>query len=178
MGSTKKFKCWIQYSVKQSFLLIQFDGWILNSQLNGTCPHINHSPQLQGRHCTEMHPEGIYGDELQLEWYSNNVIFIHGNQKYEHVILTLWSPFLKIFGTVLRCFGFKRELHLLSNHIIIHVLYKGPLSYIGLRFIGVDCCYFYLNSFWPGNAIGQHRSGSTLARLMAYCLMAPSHYLN
>ena len=30
----------------------------------------------------------------------------------------------------------------------------------------------------PSDAIWQHRSGSTLAHVMACCLMAPSHYLN
>ena len=35
-----------------------------------------------------------------------------------------------------------------------------------------------LKSLWPNDAILQHRSGSTLAQVMAFCLMAPSHYLN
>ena len=30
----------------------------------------------------------------------------------------------------------------------------------------------------PFNSIWQHKSGSTLAQVMACCLMAPSHYLN
>ena len=30
----------------------------------------------------------------------------------------------------------------------------------------------------PGGTIWRHRSGSTLAQVMAWCLMAPSHYLN
>ena len=34
------------------------------------------------------------------------------------------------------------------------------------------------NSLWPSDAIWQHRSGSTLAQIMACCLTAPSHYLN
>ena len=34
------------------------------------------------------------------------------------------------------------------------------------------------NSLWPGDAIRRHRSGSTLAQVMACCLTAPSHYLN
>ena len=34
------------------------------------------------------------------------------------------------------------------------------------------------NSLWPNDAIWRHRSGSTLAQVMAYCLAAPSHYLN
>ena len=33
-----------------------------------------------------------------------------------------------------------------------------------------------VNSLWPSDAIWQHRS--TLAPVMACCLMAPSHYLN
>ena len=33
-----------------------------------------------------------------------------------------------------------------------------------------------LNSLWPGDAISQHRSGSTFVPGMA-CLMAPSHYI-
>ena len=34
------------------------------------------------------------------------------------------------------------------------------------------------NSLWPSDAIWRHRSGSTLALVMACCLTAPSHYLN
>ena len=36
----------------------------------------------------------------------------------------------------------------------------------------------YCNSLWPSVAIWQHRSGSTLAQVMACCLTAPSHYLH
>ena len=35
-----------------------------------------------------------------------------------------------------------------------------------------------VNSLGPSDAIWRQRSGSTLAQLMACCLMAPSHYLN
>ena len=34
------------------------------------------------------------------------------------------------------------------------------------------------NWLWPSHAIRQHRSGSILVQVMAYCLTAPSHYLN
>ena len=37
---------------------------------------------------------------------------------------------------------------------------------------------YLLNSLWPNDAIWRHRSRSTLAQVMAYCLTAPSHYLN
>ena len=34
------------------------------------------------------------------------------------------------------------------------------------------------NSLWPSDAIWWQRSGSTLAQVMACCLMTPCHYLN
>ena len=36
----------------------------------------------------------------------------------------------------------------------------------------------YNHTLWPNDAIWGHRSGSTLAQVMACCLTAPSHYLN
>ena len=36
----------------------------------------------------------------------------------------------------------------------------------------------WFNSLWPSDAMWRHRSGSTLAQVMACCLTAPSHYLN
>ena len=34
------------------------------------------------------------------------------------------------------------------------------------------------NSLWPIDAIWQHRTGSTIAQIMAFCLIALNHYLN
>ena len=36
----------------------------------------------------------------------------------------------------------------------------------------------YVDSMWPSDTIWRNKSGSTLAQVMACCLMAPSHYLN
>ena len=41
-----------------------------------------------------------------------------------------------------------------------------------------SACSASINSLWPCDAIWRHRSGSTLAQVMACCLMAPSHYPN
>ena len=38
-------------------------------------------------------------------------------------------------------------------------------------------CYF-VDSLRPSDAIWRHKTGSTLAQVMACCLTAPSHYLN
>ena len=40
------------------------------------------------------------------------------------------------------------------------------------------CWWYWFNSLWPSDAICWHRTGSTLAQVMACCLTAPSHYLN
>ena len=42
----------------------------------------------------------------------------------------------------------------------------------------VTASVYLFNSLRPGDAIWQHRTGSTLAQVMACCLTAPSHYLN
>ena len=36
----------------------------------------------------------------------------------------------------------------------------------------------WVNSLGPSDAIWRHKTGSTLAQVMACCLMAPSHYLS
>ena len=35
-----------------------------------------------------------------------------------------------------------------------------------------------LNPMWPNDAIWRHKSGSTWAKVVACCLMTPSHYVN
>ena len=40
------------------------------------------------------------------------------------------------------------------------------------------CNDVHYNSLWPSDDIWWHSFGSTLAQIMAWCLMAPNHYLN
>ena len=51
---------------------------------------------------------------------------------------------------------------------LIHVSKRGPWQIQELS----------INSLWPGDAIWRHGARSTLAQVMACCLMAPSHDLN
>ena len=62
---------------------------------------------------------------------------------------------------------------------------KNELGYVVWKcWSFCSCCnvlsvmIYRVNPVWPNNAIWQHRSGSTLAQVMACCLGAPSHYLN
>ena len=52
-----------------------------------------------------------------------------------------------------------------KSHVLIQVL---------LKFVPQSP----LNSLWSSDTVWRQRSGSTLVRVMACCLMAPSHYLN
>ena len=49
------------------------------------------------------------------------------------------------------------------------------IGYARFRYVGKSD--IYINSLWPSDTICRHRSGSTLAQVMACCLTAPSHWL-
>ena len=56
-----------------------------------------------------------------------------------------------------------------------NTIYKVTHIYLIISF---RVAFLAVNSLWPGDTIWWHKSGSTLAQVMACCLMAPSHYLN
>ena len=58
------------------------------------------------------------------------------------------------------------------NHINIH------LPWLLAKYVILKQHWSQFNSLWPSDSIWQQRSGSTLAQVMAWCLTAPSHYLN
>ena len=53
-----------------------------------------------------------------------------------------------------------------------------PTKSVALWYTVVMFHIVALNSLWSSDTISWHGSGSTLAHVMAWCLMAPSHYLN
>ena len=60
---------------------------------------------------------------------------------------------------------------------MLNFLY-GNIKKIYLHFLSSWQHWGTVDSLWLSDAIWQHRSGSVLAQVMAYCLTAPSHYLN
>ena len=54
----------------------------------------------------------------------------------------------------------------------------GLVYILPLELLHCKQCYVIFNSSWPSDTIWWHRSGSTLPQVKAYCLTAPSHYLN
>ena len=67
----------------------------------------------------------------------------------------------------------KSYLILSSSYLITMMSYRWYFASWLVLLVTV-----WVNSLWPNDAIWRHRSGSTLAQVMACCLMAPSHYLN
>ena len=69
-----------------------------------------------------------------------------------------------------------------TRHRAIHNNHDTDLTFIILSHTSYHAIYIYrfttIKSLWPGDAIWQQRTGSTLVQEMAYCLTAPSHYLN
>ena len=72
------------------------------------------------------------------------------------------------------------ELHLFcTNPSKYHILNSQKTPSVWPWWVSyVLCVVWVFNSLRPSDAIWGHRSGSTLAQVMACCLTAPSHYLN
>ena len=56
--------------------------------------------------------------------------------------------------------------------------YRSHYGVIVMNFVSIMANHIEINSLWPSDTIWRHKSGSTLAQVMACCLTAPSHYLN
>ena len=74
------------------------------------------------------------------------------------------------------------DLHVLDHkqvqalrQLIMHAPPDGMLNPCRPSPAGNSCAFI---SSWTSDAIWRRRSGSTLAQVMAWCLTAPSHYLN
>ena len=75
----------------------------------------------------------------------------------------------------------------ISNSYLMYITaYRGLLMVLKINYINFTDIYMYIymyiyiwfNTLWPNDTIWWHISGLTLAQVMAWCLMAPSHYLN
>ena len=60
---------------------------------------------------------------------------------------------------------------------VLHIVMGGPLTHICDNRTGRDKST-PINSLWLSDVIWQQRFRSTLAQVIACCLMAPSHYFN
>ena len=63
--------------------------------------------------------------------------------------------------------------------VVFIIIYGFVMSRFPRCFLLQHCntWLYSLKSLWPSDAIWRHRSGSSLAQVIACCLMAPSRYL-
>ena len=64
------------------------------------------------------------------------------------------------------------------TEMIVHMLQRSVDNCCIMHFFNINNIKEHFTSLWPSDSIWRHKSGSTLAQVMASCLMAPSHYLN
>ena len=97
------------------------------------------------------------------------------------------SPTSVIFGNFV-VIDLKNNIKLdLTCRMFLVPLYQFPSHFLLGDLVNANPAYTYLklqaspkwvNSLGPSDTICRHKSGSTLAQVMACCQMAPSHYLN
>ena len=56
--------------------------------------------------------------------------------------------------------------------------FVDSVVYIICKWLGASLWCLYFNSLWPSEALSQNSSVSSLAQVLAWCLMAQSHFLN
>ena len=109
-----------------------------------------------------------YHPYVDVLWYSPQDNFTSCVQGINHEIVCENQTF-KIITTSPRGQCVK---DLAGSYSLEHSIYEIiPVSHHTL-------VYYVFKSMWPSDATGRHRTGSTLAQVMACCLTAPSHYLN
>ena len=131
--------------------LVVIDGWVISSKIAPTCPMLdltNDKPTLVKK-INIMCKYIIFLRKYIWELTSQmNILEVHG-----------------MFYTMSKWIWFKEIVFLIPT-------YCTSTSVESL--IWSKC----INSLWPSNAIWWHRSGSTLAHVMACCRQATSHYLS
>ena len=114
-------------------------------------------------------------DLLELWWHRNafstiGTMLPDGTKPLSESMFTYHQRCSVAFKWVQNGCNFTRSAHKLN---LQHVFRDYTLT-ITTTSPRVSC----VNSLWPSDAKRRHRSGSTLAQVMACCLTAPSHYLS
>ena len=87
--------------------------------------------------------------------------------------VTVWQTGLALHRGIKHCHNEK-----MNSTITMEETSSDISQHLLTGFWVILCSTIWLNSFWPRDTIRRQRSGSTLAQVMAWCLTAPSHYLN
>ena len=104
----------------------------------------------------------------RFQWNFREVIFKFGGWDFSCEIALRWMllDLIKNKSTLVQVMAWCLEA---TSHYLSQCWPRSILPYGIIR-------PQWVNSLWPNDAIWRQRSGSTLAQVMACCLMAPSHY--
>ena len=98
------------------------------------------------------------------------------------VVCFVANAFPKDFSSFDKCVSFGKWQPVIREQFIDHIYMDRPKltwttepSTMATQDFRQHCLF---NSLWPSYVVWWHRTESTLAQVMACCLMAPSHYLN
>ena len=115
----------------------------------------------------------IIVDALLISW--GQMYIFPGSDNWLGMIVYIWYNWMWIWwkNPMKRCYLIR--LFVRKKH---GVPIFSWIIYVFMYQDAVDFTTGHFNSLRPSDAIWRHRSGSTLAQVMACCLTAPSHYLN
>ena len=122
-------------------------------------------------------------------WLTNHLLIYWGRDKMAAILQTIFSNQFSCLKDTVLWYKFHWNLFSMvqskiSQHWFTSWLGAGqaPSHYLNHWWpsLLIHICItqlWWVNSLRPGDAIWRHRSGSTLAQVMACCLTAPRHYL-
>ena len=99
----------------------------------------------------------------------------HSSVKYTWLITTIFCT-RHDSVTVVTCAKYRCDRRVYSK--LEHSEFSSNFKFNRNMLSGTGARSLSVNSLWPCDAIWHHRSGLTLAQVMACCLTMPSHYLN
>ena len=166
---TKYINSFILYTI-----LVQTNTSVISAQKTKCCPNANfvipgstagcHNDSLQCHHWQQGWHYDNFLFSVNSVWQSWCLCLITSNG-YETLLIWvhIWTlhPYVTSKYITLCCFK----------------LISGVWLWLPKRQFSPSALYS-MNSLWPGDSIWRHGTRSTLAQVMACCLMAPSHHLN
>ena len=108
-------------------------------------------------------------------WISLHTSYVHmAHRKILTIVNMQWIQFfIELIFQIISTWVSSEQIFCIKIDVWVQICNKGSFR-MYLRHI--PCARRY--PLWPSDAIWRQRSGSTLAQVVAWCLTAPSHYLN
>ena len=183
MRQSTKRRCSCVFTIKYTFIRVYWwtrqiihntlivVNWYLRLMGDKTIPH-SAEPRLES-----FYPPFVAGINLPHQGVVDSYNLYNGNSYTGKTTSLYWDRTLYILWVLYIC----SDGWVLNRHYVLHS--EWIVTYLASAYTFTCICITFtrpqwFKSLWPSDAIWRHRSGSTLAQVMACCLTAPSHYLN